>query len=61
MHPCCRWGGCIVAMVREDEADDYIAHLKTNYYDGLAAAHGKDLNTILFKSQPGGGAAVYLF
>ena len=50
-----------MAMVREDEADDYIAHLKTNYFDGLAAAHGKDLNTILFKSQPGGGAAVYLF
>jgi hypothetical protein len=54
-----RWGGCMVAMVSSGGVENFIQHLKDHFYRDLPAASGLDLDTVLFPTQPGDGAAVF--
>ena len=51
------WGGCAVSLVSRDALAGFLAAIKTGYYEpkGKAAA----VETALFASAPGSGAAVY--
>ena len=53
------WGGCMVALMTDSQADDYIRHLTENYYGKLAGAEEIDLKSVIFKTEPGSGAAIY--
>ncbi|XP_057367540.1 N-acetylgalactosamine kinase-like [Daphnia carinata] len=53
------WGGCMVALVPENGVKSFIDHLKENYYKNLPAARDRDLNEVLFATQPGSGAAIF--
>lgn len=54
-----RWGGCMVALVSENGVKSFIDHLKENYYKSLPAADGRDLDQVIFATQPGSGAAIF--
>ena len=51
------WGGCAVALIPSQIADEFIKRLKSDYYNT-----GEDMRTqadnAIFISQPGGGAAI---
>ena len=52
------WGGCIVALVHQQAAADFIESLKTAYYGDLGL--GRDqLDTAIFVTKPGQGASVW--
>ena len=51
----------MVALVPENGVNDFINHLKENYYQYLPAASGRDLDQVIFATQPGSGAAIYSF
>lgn len=55
------WGGCVVALVKEEEVDSFISALKETYYKPLLE-RGKikeeDLDLYVFASKPSAGAAV---
>ncbi|XP_059084528.1 N-acetylgalactosamine kinase-like [Tigriopus californicus] len=53
------WGGCVVALVPLEKLDGYMSYIKEKYFANLAAAHGRDLNELIFTTQPGGGALTY--
>lgn len=53
------WGGCIVALVPPEKLESYIASIKDQYFLNLVAAQDRDLNELVFPTQPGGGAIVY--
>jgi len=52
------WGGCIVALVPEEGAQSYIDYLKENYYKDLPSALNRNLDEVIFATQPGAGAAI---
>ncbi|XP_064619065.1 N-acetylgalactosamine kinase-like [Lineus longissimus] len=52
------WGGCAVSMVPADQVEQFIASLSENYYSNDAERAAK-VDTALFATQPGGGAAIY--
>jgi len=52
------WGGCIVALVQQEAAADFIESLKTAYYGSLGLDAAK-LNTTVFVTKPGQGASVW--
>ena len=54
----CRWGGCMVALVPEGEAQTYIDYLKENYYKELPSVVNRDLDEVVFPTQPAAGAAI---
>ena len=54
------WGGCTVALVPGDRADDYIQKLKTEFYARRPNADSLDLDTVVFRTEPGDGAAIYV-
>ena len=54
------WGGCTVALVPGDRADEYITKLKTEFYSRRPNADGLDLDTVVFRTEPGDGAAIYV-
>jgi galactokinase len=56
---CFRWGGCIVALTTKDTANDYINTLKEKFYKGNPAAFGKDLDSLVFATEPNAGAGIY--
>lgn len=49
----------MVALVPENEVKSFIDHLKENYYKNLPTARGRDLDEIVFATQPGSGAAIF--
>lgn len=55
------WGGCVVALVKEEEVDSFISTLKESYFEPLVKK-GKikeqDLDLYVFASKPSAGAAV---
>ena len=51
------WGGCAVSLVREAEADTFMAAVATGYYE-LAPERKKLVEVALFATKPGPGAAV---
>lgn len=53
------WGGCIVALVHEDNVDNYIKMLKKEYFTQQDTTKDRELNTYLFSTQPGSGACIY--
>ncbi|XP_066961054.1 N-acetylgalactosamine kinase isoform X1 [Macrobrachium rosenbergii] len=55
------WGGCMVAMVKEEEAEEYKELLVKEYYSQEANTKDKDINSVLFSSQPSPGACIYEF
>eukprot|EP00095_Tigriopus_kingsejongensis_P011971 maker-scaffold906_size82779-snap-gene-0.11 protein:Tk11971 transcript:maker-scaffold906_size82779-snap-gene-0.11-mRNA-1 annotation:"n-acetylgalactosamine kinase-like" len=53
------WGGCIVALVPEAKVQSFIQGIKTDYFSNLPSAQGKDLDSFIFPTRPGAGAAIY--
>ncbi|KDR23048.1 N-acetylgalactosamine kinase [Zootermopsis nevadensis] len=53
------WGGCIVALTTKDTVDDYIKTLKEKFYKENPAAFGKDLDSLVFATEPNVGAEIY--
>ena len=51
------WGGCAVALIPSEIADDFIKRLKSDYYNTEEDMRTQADNAI-FISQPGGGAAI---
>jgi N-acetylgalactosamine kinase len=56
---CFRWGGCIVALTTKDTVSDYIDTVKEKFYKGNPAAFGKDLDSLVFATEPNVGAEIY--
>ncbi|KAK8734670.1 hypothetical protein OTU49_005926 [Cherax quadricarinatus] len=54
------WGGCIVALVKEEAVENYKKMLREKYYNKEPEAEGRDINTILFSSRPGSGACIFV-
>jgi N-acetylgalactosamine kinase len=58
------WGGCCVFLVREPEADKFIADLKASFYEVrvksgmLAPMTEEEMKGVIFASKPASGAAV---
>ncbi|GFG35106.1 hypothetical protein Cfor_01402 [Coptotermes formosanus] len=53
------WGGCIVALTTKDTVSDYIDTLKEKFYKGNPAAFGRDLDSLVFATEPNTGAEIY--
>lgn len=56
---CFRWGGCIVALTTKDTVNDYIKTVKEKFYKENPAASGKDLDSLVFATEPNVGAEIY--
>lgn len=56
---CFRWGGCIVALTMKDTVSDYIDTLKEKFYKGHPEAFGRDLDSLVFATEPSAGAEIY--
>lgn len=54
------WGGCTVALTTKETADKYITALKEEFYAENPKAQGKDLDNVVFATQPGPGATIYV-
>lgn len=55
------WGGCIVALVPKPKVDSFIKAIKESYYhQGLGMTSSTNLDSIIFPTQPGAGAAIYM-
>lgn len=54
-----RWGGCIVALITEDNVDNFIATIKTQFYADNPEAVGKNIESLVFATQPGQGVQVF--
>ena len=48
----------MVALVSENGVVSFIDHLKENYYKYLPAADDRNLNQVIFATEPGSGAAI---
>ena len=49
----------MVALVAESGVETFISYLKENYYRNLPAAIDRNLEQVVFATQPGSGAAIY--
>lgn len=49
----------MVALVAEDKVTDFIDHLKEKFYRDLPAARDRDLEQVIFATQPGAGASIF--
>jgi len=54
-----RWGGCIVALTTKDTVSDYIDTLKEKFYKEQPEAFGRDLDGLVFATEPSAGAEIY--
>jgi len=52
------WGGCIVALVQQEAAEDFIESMKTAYY-GARGLSKEQLDSAIFVTKPGQGASVW--
>jgi hypothetical protein len=48
-----------VALTTKDTVNDYINTLKETFYKGNPAAVGKDLDSLVFATEPNVGANIY--
>jgi hypothetical protein len=48
-----------VALTTKDTVSDYISTLKDKFYNGNPAAFGKDLDSLVFATEPNTGAEIY--
>uniref|UniRef100_A0A1B6HHN5 Galactokinase n=1 Tax=Homalodisca liturata TaxID=320908 RepID=A0A1B6HHN5_9HEMI len=53
------WGGCIVALTTEDNADKFIATVKEQFYANNPDAVGQNIKNLIFATQPGQGVQIY--
>ncbi|KAJ9580402.1 hypothetical protein L9F63_003926, partial [Diploptera punctata] len=53
------WGGCTVALTTKDSLDDYVSTLKEKFYKNNCAARDKNVDTLVFATEPNVGAEVY--
>jgi len=51
----------MVALVPENGVTAFIDHLKENFYKDLPAAQGRDVDQVIFATEPGAGASIYTF
>lgn len=49
----------MVALVAENGVESFIKYLKENYYRHLPAALDRNLEQVVFATQPGSGASIY--
>lgn len=49
----------MVALVSEGNVDRLISHLKDTYYSQLPEAQGRNLDNVIFATQPGEGATIF--
>lgn len=49
-----------MALATKETADKYITALKEEFYADNPNAEGKDLDSIVFATQPGAGAVIYV-
>ncbi|OWF55326.1 N-acetylgalactosamine kinase-like [Mizuhopecten yessoensis] len=54
------WGGCVVSMVPRNKVETFLQKVKENFYANEPSRSGR-VETAVFISQPGGGAALYTF
>lgn len=54
------WGGCMVALVQDDDTEAYKKMLQERYYSQEPSAQGRDPSSILFSSRPGPGACIFV-
>ncbi|XP_046390453.1 N-acetylgalactosamine kinase-like [Ischnura elegans] len=52
------WGGCVVALTTEKDADNFVEFLKENFYEGLMHSTG-DNKKIVFRTNLECGAVIY--
>ena len=55
-----RWGGCTVALTAKDKVEDYIETLKEEFYRCNERAEDLDLDNLVFVTEPGNGAAIFI-
>lgn len=53
------WGGCSVSMVPVNQVESFLVNVKDKYYS-KSPARNAQIDTALFATQPGGGAAIYV-
>ena len=51
----------MVALVNENNVENFIQFLKVNFYETLPNARDCDLNQMVFATQPGAGASIFSF
>lgn len=49
----------MVALVKEEEVENYKAMLLEEFYSQEPVVQERDMDTILFSSQPGSGACIF--
>lgn len=49
----------MVALVCEENVERLINHLKETYYSKLPEAQGRNLDDVIFATQPGEGATIF--
>jgi len=53
------WGGCVVSLVPADKLQGFISSMNAAYYNKPSPA--AVVSDCLFASQPGAGAALFIF
>lgn len=54
------WGGCVVSLVPADKVQNFVSSLSADYYTEKPS-QTVSISECLFASQPGDGAALYVF
>jgi len=52
----CSWGGCVVVMAPSTGADELVKFVKERFYANRPAADGKDVDQLIFTTDPSEGA-----
>jgi len=55
------WGGCVVSLVPADKLQTFISSLSADYYSSEPPSRPPVVNDALFATQPGDGAALFVF
>ncbi|XP_011313985.1 N-acetylgalactosamine kinase [Fopius arisanus] len=53
------WGGCVIALTTKDKADEFVKDLGDKMREAYHLSDETDMDTLIFKTEPGQGAAVY--
>ena len=52
------WGGCIVALVGQQQAELFIQNMRKSYYDNMGLTQTQ-INNAIFVTKPGAGATIW--
>ncbi|XP_050301050.1 N-acetylgalactosamine kinase isoform X2 [Anthonomus grandis grandis] len=52
------WGGCTVSLVAPDKVEDFLEHMRENFYKPMGVSDNFDM--VLFKTAPQGGACIFI-